>query len=544
MRKNSIITKDVAITTVMLWQLDLDHASYKLQLQVHLRVIRELRKRRGIMATKLECDPVRIEAIKEVFRKNFDKIRTRLQSDADIKALNSKLFSRGLITDGVRSKVDIDVTLRAIHALLQDADVTEHTFTQFCDAVYEISTHLKTMLSKALRMELKEEQVVSQNYSYATPAISEHSQTTDSFASGNLPGPTVPLSDSGTMWTKEPADMTARRDSALHTNSVTDGEELPSDVTGAAHQVTDRDDPTVLHMNTASGTWPTLESNLRARVLELEKLVSELEETIEQLEQDKKVNLKLACDISTDTGSHLNKTLECLHLEQETAKELRKKLISLKKERLYIEQEYKLLLEQEKENTRMAEEAAEKRARLAWETASTQVQSAKEEAAKKVRQAKIAANSNVRLVEEKASEQVRQAKEEANEKVRLAVEKADEQVRQAKEEADEKVRFAEENAAKQVRLAEMEANEKVKLAGEEADKRISLKTEEHAQAIKKHRDMCEHEKVKTREAEDRAGHAEKEIERYQEEAERFAKLQRFVEQHLRITGEKLNSIKI
>ena len=94
----------------------------------------------------------------------------------------------------------------------------------------------------------------------------------------------------------------------------------------------------------------------------------------------------------------------------------------------YIEQEYKLLLEQEKENTRMAEEAAEKRARQVWETASTQVRSAKEEAAKKVRQAKIAANSNVRLVEEKASEQVRQAKEEANKKVRLAVEKADEQV--------------------------------------------------------------------------------------------------------------------
>ena len=48
MRKNSIITKMLLSNC----DLDPDHTSYKLQF--HLRVIRELRKGRGIMATKHE----------------------------------------------------------------------------------------------------------------------------------------------------------------------------------------------------------------------------------------------------------------------------------------------------------------------------------------------------------------------------------------------------------------------------------------------------------------------------------------------------------
>ena len=160
-------------------------------------------KMASMEATK-ECDP-RIEAMKTVFQKKFDKLRTELKPD--IKGFNSKLRSKGLITHEVWSKHDIDETLSAISGRLQNEDVTVRTFTEFSDAVSEISSHLKSMLSKALSKELKEEPVFS-TPSYATPAISEHSQSADSFAGspiGNFPGPTVPPANSfqpGTSWAK------------------------------------------------------------------------------------------------------------------------------------------------------------------------------------------------------------------------------------------------------------------------------------------------------------------------------------------------------
>ena len=104
--------------------------------------------------------------MKTVFQKKFDKLRTELKPD--IKGFNSKLRSKGLITHEVWSKHDIDETLSAISGRLQNEDVTVRTFTEFSDAVSEISSHLKSMLSKALSKELKEEPVFS-TPSYATP---------------------------------------------------------------------------------------------------------------------------------------------------------------------------------------------------------------------------------------------------------------------------------------------------------------------------------------------------------------------------------------
>lgn len=458
-------------------------------------------------ATK-ECDP-RIAATKTVFQTNFDNLRRELKHN--IGDLNSKLRSKGLITEEVWSKFDIDETLSAISGRLKNEDVTVRTFTEFSDAISEISSHLKTMLSKALSKELKEEHVLSfQIPSYALHAISEHYQTTPtgSFVSSlisNIPGPTVPSSTSscpGTSKERAWADVTTRGDSALFTNSATDGEELPRELLPVprSHQVTDHDD-LMVHMDTASGTLPTLESNLRARVLALEKEVSELQETNEQLYRDKRENLKLVCDKTRDTitaNTQLKKACESLQLEEDKT---RRKHDALKKERLDIEQaldqltskhleqtkKFEEQLKHEKENTRLAEEIADKRARLA---------------------------------EEEADKRARLAEEEADKRARLAVEEAAIQARLAKEEVGERAR-----------LAEKEADERARLAEEVADERIRLKTEE--------------EKDKTRKAEDRARHAEEQIKRYQQdEALRFAELQRFVEEHLRITNEKLNRLNI
>ena len=175
--------------------------------------------------------------------------------------------------------------------------------------------------------------------SFLTPshAISEHYQTTptDSFVSslnGSIPRPTVPSSTSsfpGTPKERAWADVTTRRDSALSTTSATDGEvELPRElltVLGSQFQVSDHDD-LMVHMDTASGTLPTLESNLRARVLALEKEVSELQEMNEQLYQDKRANEKLVCDKIADTiiaNTQLKKAFESLQLEEDKTRQAR-----------------------------------------------------------------------------------------------------------------------------------------------------------------------------------------------------------------------------
>ena len=198
--------------------------------------------------------------------------------------------------------------------------------------------------------------------SFLTPshAISEHYQTTptDSFVSslnGSIPRPTVPSSTSsfpGTPKERAWADVTTRRDSALSTTSATDGEvELPRElltVLGSQFQVSDHDD-LMVHMDTASGTLPTLESNLRARVLALEKEVSELQEMNEQLYQDKRANEKLVCDKIADTiiaNTQLKKAFESLQLEEDKTRQAR------------------LAKEEADERARLAEESADKRVRL------------------------------------------------------------------------------------------------------------------------------------------------------------------------------------
>ena len=384
-------------------------------------------------ATK-ECDP-RIEAMKTVFQKKFDKLRTELKPD--IKGFNSKLRSKGLITHEVWSKHDIDETLSAISGRLQNEDVTVRTFTEFSDAVSEISSHLKSMLSKALSKELKEEPVFS-TPSYATPAISEHSQSADSFAGspiGNFPGPTVPPANSfqpGTSWAKESDVMIDRRDSALSTSTATDGEIFL--VSGGHAQATDQDENRP--MTQFDSTIAVLERKFTVRLLELENVVSELQEEIKLLTMDRNIQ-----------------ALEFLQLEEDKTGGLRQKLESIKKEQFDIEQSLdqktKKYEQKEEEHLKLYEQKKEK-ARIRLDEESR------------------------RLADEAANERVRLEKETANERVRLEKESADERVKLAEECADERVRLVKENADERVRLMKKSCDERVRLAEESADERARL----------------------------------------------------------------------
>ena len=105
------------------------------------------------MASACDPRPTRIEAMKTVFQKKFDKLRTELKPD--IRALNSKLRSKVLITNEVWSKFDIDETLSAVSGRLQNEDMTVSTFNGFCDAVSEVFPYLKTMLLEAVDQEIE-----------------------------------------------------------------------------------------------------------------------------------------------------------------------------------------------------------------------------------------------------------------------------------------------------------------------------------------------------------------------------------------------------
>ena len=96
----------------------------------------------------------RVKAMKEVFRKKTYSLRQELQMETD--ALNSMLFSEGLISEAVLAKKDIDATLSAIRRALEDESIAEKTFHGFTNSVSDISSksHLAREMEKALADEL------------------------------------------------------------------------------------------------------------------------------------------------------------------------------------------------------------------------------------------------------------------------------------------------------------------------------------------------------------------------------------------------------
>ena len=99
----------------------------------------------------------RVKAMREVFRKKTYSLRQELQIETD--ALNSMLFSGGLISEAVLAKKDIDATLSAIRRALEDGSIAEKTFYGFTRSVSDIASkfHLARELENALADELLKE---------------------------------------------------------------------------------------------------------------------------------------------------------------------------------------------------------------------------------------------------------------------------------------------------------------------------------------------------------------------------------------------------
>ena len=245
---------------------------------------------------------------KTAFQANFDKLRGELQHE--IKALNSKLYSRGLISSEVRMEFNIDTTLSAISSRLEN--LTCQTFTGFIAAVSEIPSkmHLKTML---------ERQASESSFVPHRAAI-----TGDTPTASVLPSVLPSFKQAGTAW-QDKLEMS--RDSTLSTTSSC--EKLHS---VSWRQVIDEENipgHTVVH--TESGTMPVLINVSVEYVRELEKQVFELEK---QLKRGKNFSRKRVLDKTSDVSkanAQLEEALNLLQSKDDEADDLRQTLNCLRK---------------------------------------------------------------------------------------------------------------------------------------------------------------------------------------------------------------------
>ena len=113
----------------------------------------------------------RCQAMEVVFKRKTDILRQEL--GLEITTLNSKLFSKGLISETVMDAKNIDTTLGDIRNSLKNKAIAEKTFEGFKEVVSDISSksHLATQLSLAIMEELKEELVTT--YSQTTTPRTE-----------------------------------------------------------------------------------------------------------------------------------------------------------------------------------------------------------------------------------------------------------------------------------------------------------------------------------------------------------------------------------
>lgn len=308
----------------------------------------------------------RRKAMIATLRSHTDRLHQELHPE--INSLNNKLLSRGLISEEIMDKMDINMTLSAIRRRLENVTLTESTFGEFTSAVAEIASkvHLKNMLLTSLNQELREcgEEAVF----IGSPWVSIHQggstlvsgTATHSIPAGQAIPPAISLSTAGT-WS-EGSNKTARRDSAWNSSLSIDGGEMRA----AMGQPTDEDFPGAhpLVKPAASGTMPVhfnTQGSIELRNKELEERVSDLQDRLEQLELEKKESQKLLLVKTSDTertNRELHETLTELHRKEDEVKVLRERLDSLKGQHTNFQVALLQKLEQQMDKTREYEENA------------------------------------------------------------------------------------------------------------------------------------------------------------------------------------------
>ena len=374
----------------------------------------------GSARSEMESD--RVQAMRIVFERNTDKLRQELK--IEVSDLNSKLFSKGLISEAVIEAKNIDVTLEAMRSALKNEDIAEKAFEGFIEAVSGITSksHLARDMSKAL-----EEMIYLPPYPVSAVSVPTCQKvglvvTGQSCSTRQVGENVVPPISTVVCGTHSQKISKAQKDSAI---SSTDNEEETMDFV-PVQPSTDGNNLTYPLVSDAQGTISSRDSSTRLRVAKFELAETKRKCIRIQLEKRESDEM-LVARISelTKKDKEIEHLLCSRHQKQTEYDQLQEDFISVKKKSLTQEDTIKEFQEKirtaEEQNTQAEEKVrrAEDEAKLADE----RVRKAEEEA-------------------KLAEERVTKAEKEAN----LAVEK----LRKAEEDA----KLAEEK----VRMAEMEAD--------------------------------------------------------------------------------------
>ena len=421
-------------------------------------------------------------AVIETFRDCFDSLRSGLQKE--VEAFNSKLYTKGVISEETRDRLDIFTTLSAVTRRLESE---ESTFGKVKDALLEISSKkylarkLQTTLDKKMREAGEEPAYLTQPQTAVIPSGSlvlvpsvSSSESSARPTIGNASAsatvaPSPPLSEQGT-WRKPSG--TATGDSAITSSLTTDTDNEeerkiwhPTDEDWVDNPVTFEASGTI-----PDGAFSYKQIEMRNEMLEEE--IANLKESMQQLQLEKNYCQKMMLK-KTSEASELNDQLSTSfsNLKQrekevkaitEKLKSVREQLANVKEHQVNLE----MILEQRQKKVEVQEELMRKYKQRAEKA---EVKAAKWE-------------QNVKDAEEKAARFEQNVKDAEEREARLEQNIKDAEKREAR--LEQNVKDAEEKAAKLEESIEDKVS-KLKRRAEEAEKKAQEYKQRAEEAEKK-----------------------------------------------------------
>ena len=288
----------------------------------------------------------RFQAMEVVFKRKTDILRQEL--GLEITDLNSKLFSKGLISETVMDANNIDTTLGAIRNSLKNKAIAENTFEGFKEVVFSISSksHLATQLSLAIDEELKEEAVYTTqtavHHKRGLVVASEHYNVTGR-REETMPANSAVVCSAAKLPEKTKGNRAADEDDSAISCAATDIEEGFVAVQAIA---TDDERDYNRIMKDSSGTLMSDDSiRLRNQLLEVE--LTETKKTLERV----RLNLRMAEKRLSYTKTELSRKDEELEEVDSFSKQKDADCDSLQQELICVKKEYVVIKTEKEQQT-------------------------------------------------------------------------------------------------------------------------------------------------------------------------------------------------
>ena len=431
----------------------------------------------------------RCDAMCVVFKELHSKMRKEL--DIETTDLNSALFSKGLISESVLDKKNIETTLKAVREALENESVAEETFEGFTNVLRDITSkgHLAKAMLDNLQDKLKGERVYVR---LQTTTGQVGSSVVTSYSTAGQFGGVMPSKSHTECGLSSQKMLPESAKTTLEDSAISDEEEF----TTTPQQPTDRESTVRNH-----GVAPEASGTLPLRALEPQDS-PELEEMIKRAKQGKRT--------SEDMIDRRDEEIKQLH---SLCKEKDEKLDEVQLRLLSNKKHYTRQIEAVEEKKRQAEEKrrlAEEKKRQAEKKANME-----REKAGKLQQELEQTEESIKMYIQEAADQ-KELAEKTEEKAKMAEEKAQELAKELEETKDETLKYKQE-AADQKELAE-QTEEKVTIAEERA-KMAEEKAQELAKKLEKTEEETQQCKQEAKEHKKMAEQKEKEVQLAEEKVE-------------------------